>query len=189
MRKTAVLLAMLLAAQMAIAAPVQKPIVLNSSQKGIETAGTGIAIALPLVAAGISIDKDDLTGVAQMLADTLVTVGSAYALKHIVREERPDHSDFNSFPSDTAALAFAPAQFLWDRYGWEYGVPAYAAAVFVGYSRVDARKHHWYDVAASAGLAFVSSEIFTTEFHDNRRLSYSAGATPGGVAAQLSYRW
>ena len=72
----------------------------------------------------------------------------------IVREQRPDKSDFQSFPSDTAALAFAPAQFLWDRYGWEYGVPAYLAAGFVGYSRVDAKKHHWYDVAASAGMSF-----------------------------------
>jgi membrane-associated phospholipid phosphatase len=189
MRKTTAILAVLLSAQTAIAAPAFKPVILSSGQKSIESAGTGIAIALPLVAAGISLDKDDLTGVAQMLADTLVTVGGAYALKHVVREERPDHSGANSFPSDTAALAFAPAQFLWDRYGWEYGVPAYAAAVFVGYSRVDARKHHWYDVAASAGLAFVSSKIFTTEFHDNQRLSYSASATPGGVAAQLSYRW
>ena len=43
-----------------------------------------------------------------------------------IQEQRPDKSDFQSMPSDTAALAFAPAQFLWDRYGWEYGVPAYA---------------------------------------------------------------
>ena len=69
------------------------------------------------------------------------TVGTAWALKHVVREQRPDHSDFQSFPSDTAALAFAPgASFLWDRYGWQVGVPAYAAAGFVGWSRVRCQK-------------------------------------------------
>src|SRR5579862_8685963 len=129
---------------------------------GMESAGTGVAIALPLVAGGISLYKDDRTGLAQLTVDTLATVGTAYALKNIVREQRPDKSDFQSFPSDTSALAFAPAQYLWDRYGWEYGVPAYAAAVFVGWSRVDAKKHHWYDVAASAGLAFGFSKLITS---------------------------
>jgi membrane-associated phospholipid phosphatase len=187
-RNIAAVFVLLLVPCGADAANLLTPIPLTSSEKRVESVGEGVAIALPLVAAGISIDKDDLTGLAQMTVDTLTTVGAAYALKHFVREERPDHSDFQSFPSDTSALAFAPASFLWDRYGWEYGVPAYAAAMFVGYSRIDAKQHHWYDVAASAGLAFVSSKIFTTEFH-NRRFSYSASATPGGVAAQLNYRW
>ena len=125
---------------------------------GMESMGTGVAIALPLVAGGISLYKDDRTGLAQLTVDTLATVGTAYALKNIVREQRPDKSDFQSFPSDTSALAFAPAQFLWDRYGWQYGLPAYAAAIFIGYSRIDAKKHHWYDVAASAGFAFGFSQ-------------------------------
>jgi len=178
----------LLIAQRAEAATVLTPIPLTSSEKHVETAGTGVAILLPLVAAGITIDKDDLPGLGELTLDTLATVGTAYGLKHFVREERPDHSDFQSFPSDTAALAFAPAQFLWDRYGWEYGVPAYAAAAFVGWSRVDAKQHHWYDVAASAGFSFISSKIFTTEFR-NRRFSYSASAAPDGVSANLTYRW
>ena len=90
----------------------------------IESAGTGMAIALPLIAGGISLYKDDRTGLAELTVDTLATVGTVYALKNIVREQRPDKSNFQSFPSDTSALAFAPAQFLWDRYGWEYGLPA-----------------------------------------------------------------
>ena len=127
-------------------------------------AGTDVAIALPLIAGGITLYKDDWTGAAQLGLETFETVGTAWALKHVVREQRPDKSDFQSFPSDTAALAFAPAQFLWDRYGWQVGLPAYAAAGFVGWSRVDAKKHHWYDVAASAGLAFGFSKLFTTRY-------------------------
>jgi membrane-associated phospholipid phosphatase len=155
---------------------------------GSESAGTDMAIALPLIAGGITIYNGDWSGTAQLTAGTVATVGTAYALKHFVREERPDHSDFKSFPSDTAALALAPAQFLWDRYGWQYGVPAYAAAAFVGWSRVDADKHHWYDVAASAGLAFGFSKLFTSRYRA-RGLSYGAAASPDGGYVHLSYNF
>jgi membrane-associated phospholipid phosphatase len=153
-----------------------------------ENAGTDVAIALPLIAGGITLYQDDWTGAAQLGLETFGTVGTAWALKHVVREERPDHSDFQSFPSDTAALAFAPAQFLWDRYGWQVGLPAYAAAGFVGWSRVDAKKHHWYDVAASAGLAFGFSKLFTTRYRAPG-LYYGAEASPDGGYVHLSYNF
>jgi membrane-associated phospholipid phosphatase len=154
----------------------------------IATTGTGVAIALPLVAAGVSLYQDDRLGLAELTVDTFATVGTAYALKHIVREKRPNGSDFQSFPSDTSALAFAPAQYLWDRYGWEYGVPAYAAAIYTGYSRVEAKEHHWYDVAASAGFAFGFSKIFTTRYHPPG-LIYGADVSPHGGYIHLSYNF
>src|SRR3569833_282561 len=153
---------------------------------GIESAGTGVAIALPLMAGGISLYKDDRTGLAQLTVDTVAPVGTAYALKQFVREQRPDKSDFESFPSDTSALAFAPAQYLWDRYGWEYGLPAYAAASFVGYSRIDAKKHHWYDVAASAGFAITISKLFATRSRAPG-LRYGASVAPDGGYVRLAY--
>jgi len=153
---------------------------------GTESIGTDVAIALPLIAGGITLAKDDWKGSFQLGVDTVATVGLAYGLKHVIHEERPDKSDNKSMPSDTSALAFAPAQFLWDRYGWEYGVPAYAAATFVAWSRVDAQKHHWYDVTASAALAFGVSKIFTTTYHP-KGLRYGVTPTEGGAYAALSY--
>jgi len=153
-----------------------------------ETLGTDVAIALPAIAGGITLYKDDWKGAAQLTVDTIATVGIAYGLKHVIREQRPDKSDFQSMPSDTAALAFAPANFLWDRYGWQYGVPAYAAATFVAWSRVDAKQHHWYDVTASAALSFGVSKIFTTNYHP-RGLSYGVAPTDGGAYASLDYRF
>lgn len=150
--------------------------------------GTGVAIALPVIAGGITLYKHDWMGAAQLTVDTAVTVGIAYGLKQVIREERPDKSDFKSMPSDTSALAFAPAQFLWDRYGWQYGLPAYAAAGFVGWSRVDAKKHHWYDVAASAGISFGVSKIFTTRYQP-RGLTYGVSPTDGGMYASLEYKF
>ncbi len=154
----------------------------------IATTGTGVAIALPLVAAGVSLYQDDRTGLAQLTVDTVATVGTAFVLKRIVHEERPNGSNNQSFPSDTSALAFAPAQYLWDRYGWEYGVPAYAAAIYSGYSRVEAKEHHWYDVAASAGFAFGFSKIFTTRYHPPG-LTYGAEITPHSGYLHLSYNF
>src|ERR1700761_45568 len=153
-----------------------------------ESLGTDVAIALPVIAGGITLYKDDWMGAAQLTVDTVATVGLAYGLKHVIKEQRPDKSDFQSMPSDTAALAFAPAQFLWDRYGWEYGLPAYGAATFVAWSRVDAQKHHWYDVAASAGIAFGMSQIFTTRYRP-KGLTYGVAPTNGGLYASLDYRF
>jgi len=77
-----------------------------------ESIGTDVAIALPAIAGGITLTKNDWMGAAQLTVDTVATVGLAYGLKHVIKEQRPDKSDFQSMPSDTAALAFAPAQFL-----------------------------------------------------------------------------
>jgi hypothetical protein len=57
-----------------------------------------VAIALPLVAGGISVWKDDWTGVKQLGVVTLATVGTSYGLNHITHEWRPDHSDYHSRP-------------------------------------------------------------------------------------------
>ena len=157
----------------------------GASAASTESIGTGVAIALPVIAGGISLAKTDWTGMAELGVDTVATVGIAYGLGKVTHVKRPDGSDYKSFPSDTSALAFAPAQYLWDRYGWEYGVPAYAAAGFVAYSRVDARKHHWYDVTASAVMAFGFSKLFTTRYH--KSLDYGVGLTDGGAYATVRY--
>ena len=155
----------------------------------VENAGRIVAFSLPVVAGGISVAKDDWTGVAELALVGITTVGTAFALKHVVHEQRPDHSDFQSFPSDTAAVAFAPAQYLWDRYGWEYGLPAYAAAGFVGWSRVDAKQHHWWDVVASAGIAFGYSKWITTEYRKPYNFDSELEASPDGAFLSVNYRF
>ena len=96
----------------------------GETNQGLANIGTGIAIALPITAAGISYWKNDYQGLGQLALDTGATVGTALLIKQFVKEERPDYSDYRSFPSDTASLAFGPASFLWYRYGWQYGVPS-----------------------------------------------------------------
>jgi membrane-associated phospholipid phosphatase len=161
----------------------------SAKTDNIEKAGQAIAIILPVAAGGITIFKSDWTGLAEVTVATAATVGTAYGLKYVVHEERPDHSDNQSFPSDTSALAFAPADFLWQRYGWQYGVPAYLAAAFVGYSRVESKQHHWWDVAASAGIAFGYNEIFTTRYVRPHGFYSGLYGSPQGAFLQVGYTW
>ena len=161
----------------------------SAGSKTIESAGTAMAIALPLVAGGMTLIKHDRIGSAQLLAETLLTVGTAYGLKSIVRERRPDGSDYRSFPSDTTALSASGSSFLWGRYGWEYGLPAFAVTQFVSYSRVQAKKHHWYDTLASSALAAGYGYVLTTPFEKRYHIQTSMTPTPDGAMVQFAYRW
>jgi membrane-associated phospholipid phosphatase len=154
----------------------------------IESAGTVVAVAVPLTAAGIAAYKRDWNGVVDLGLTTLATVGTAYALKQVVKERRPDGSDFKSFPSDTTALSASGSSFLWARYGWQYGLPAFAATTFVSYSRVESKQHHWYDTAASSALAIGYAAIFTPRFRKYAIYS-ELDPMPGGAVIRLSYNY
>src|SRR5579883_2746043 len=186
--RVALTLAIALLAQPALSFTVNKT-PLTATEKNIETLGTGIAIALPLAAGGIALYKHDKVGVAQLLVESALTVGTAYALKNIVREERPDGSDFKSFPSETTALAASGSSFLWRRYGWEYGLPATALTQFVSYSRVQAHQHRWYDTLASSGIAIGYSALLGTRYKQRHNIDTSLSVGPEGGMAQLSYAW
>jgi membrane-associated phospholipid phosphatase len=188
-RNAAALLALLLLTQGAWAfTPNTTP--LTPSEKNIERAGTGLAIALPVAAAGIAWAKDDTRlGWAQLFAETALTVGTAYGLKQIVREERPNGAGDNSFPSDTTALAASGSSFLWGRYGWQYGLPATALTGFVAYSRIQARDHRWYDTAASVGISAIYGYIVTTPFQRRYNLRTELVPMPGGAYLRLAYNW
>ena len=159
----------------------------TGAHAGSADSGKAVAIAMPVIAGGVTLLHDwDWQGAKQLTADTVLTVGTALILKQIVREQRPDGSDMHSFPSDTEALAFAPAAFLWDRYGWQYGVPAYLAAGYVGYERVHSKQHHWWDVAASAGIGFAYSKLITSQYH-HRRFYTDIYASSGGAYVKFGY--
>lgn len=162
---------------------------LTSTEKHIETLGTAVSIALPVTAAGITLWKHDRIGSAQLLVETFMTVGTAYALKQIVHEERPNGADFRSFPSGTTALAASGSSFLWGRYGWEYGLPAFAASQFVSYSRIQAREHHWYDTLASSAIAAGYGYVLTTPFKKRFGVDTRLSASPDGGYVSFAYNF
>ncbi|MGF1755516.1 phosphatase PAP2 family protein [Vibrio makurazakiensis] len=123
-------------------------------------------IAIPLVALGIAIDKDDREGFWEAAKGIAITAGTTHLLKHTTQVLRPNNSNFQSFPSGHTSAAFSGAAFLHHRYGLEYSIPAYLAASYVGYSRVYANKHWKTDVLAGAALAITVSYFVTSQYND-----------------------
>lgn len=102
----------------------------------------------------------------RFIVNTIGSVGVAYvgktALKAMIKEERPDHSDNKSFPSGHAAIAFAAARSIDKEFRKDciwIPIAGYAAATAIGIERVASDRHHWYDVAAGAALGFGSAEL------------------------------
>ena len=118
---------------------------------------------LPATAAGLTLGHRDGQGALQLGESLAVTLGVTYALKFSIDAKRPNGGN-QSFPSGHASISFSAAEFVRKRYGWEYGVPAYAAASFVAYSRVESGQHHPRDVVAGAGIGILSSYIFTRHY-------------------------
>src|SRR5437016_13012973 len=130
---------------------------------GIQQSGDILQFVLPAVAAGSVAAHRDKTGAVEFTESAALTLGVTYALKYSVNERRPNGGT-QSFPSGHSSISFSSAEFLRKRYGWEYGIPAYAAASFVAYSRVESREHYPHDVIAGAAIGIVSSYIFTRRY-------------------------
>ena len=98
--------------------------------------------------------------------NTVASAGVAYigktALKAMIKEERPDHTDNKSFPSGHAAIAFAAARSIDKEFRKDciwIPVAGYAAATAVGIQRIARKRHYWYDVVAGAAVGFGSAEL------------------------------
>jgi len=131
----------------------------------IENTGNVLLFVLPATAVGFSLYNKDVNGLFQYGAVALLTEVTTLTLKKSVHELRPNGSDYLSFPSGHASTTFAAAAFIQRRYGWEYGIAAYALAAFTGYSRVESKEHYVHDVLAGAAIGVGSIYIFTKPFH------------------------
>ena len=131
------------------------------ARDGLTVYGDIFQIAIPVIAAATSVAKSDTDGLVQLGATSLAAMGTTEALKYTINSKRPDGHGRQSFPSGHTTAAFMGASYLHYRYGWEYGLPAYAAAALVGYSRVHAREHHWIDVVGGALVGNVAAYFLT----------------------------
>ena len=129
--------------------------------------------------------------------NTIASVGVAYgvktALKGMVKEERPDHSDNQSFPSGHATMAFAAARSIDKEFRSEsiwIPIAGYAAATAVGVERVASDRHHWYDVVAGAALGVCSAELTwwlsDKLFPENKNVSF--GLSGNAIEARIQIK-
>ena len=153
----------------------------------IETAGNVVKFALPVAGLAAALYHEDADGALQLGVSWIGAYGVGVLFKQFVREERPDHMGHDSFPSDSTATAFAAASSLQVRYGWSYGLPAYALATFVGVSRVEADKHHWHDVAAGAVIGWAIGQLLTDPYEPFPEIQAYAGH--GGAGFDVLWRF
>ncbi len=126
--------------------------------KALETAGgwpTSVLVA-GLFTAGRVSHAPRLRAMSYDLVDAaIVNLGYVQLLKVAVGRPRPDGSNDASFPSGHSSNAFALATVGELHYGWRVGVPAYAVAGVIGYSRIVRDKHYLSDVVAGATLGII----------------------------------
>lgn len=159
------------------------------SRKAVRTSGDVLALVTPVAGLATVLATQDWQGLKQGVFTGVTTLGVTYALKYIVKKERPDRSDRHSFPSMHTSVSFAGAAFIQRRYGWKWGVPAYLVSTYVGWSRVYGKKHDWWDVAVGAAIGAGSAYIFTRPFAGKHQLSISPVAGDGhyGVYASMCF--
>jgi membrane-associated phospholipid phosphatase len=154
-----------------------------------DQASTAAVGAVAALAFGVPLAKADGAGMEQAGLSMALGTGSAFALKALVDERRPNRSDRHSFPSGHTSFAFAAAAAaaLENGYGWEVGLPAFALASFVGVARVEAKRHHWYDVAAGAAIGSASGLLLTRRAGRAIDLSAWGGVGGGGLALRANF--
>ena len=162
---------------------------ITGARKAVRTTGDVGAVLLPVAGLTAVLLQKDWQGLKQGVFSGVTTLGVTYALKYIVKKERPDHSDNHSFPSMHTSTSFAAAAFIQRRYGWHWGLPSYFLSTYVGWTRVYGKKHDWWDVAAGAVIGAGSSYIFTRPFAKEHNLTISPVAGDGhyGVYASMTF--
>lgn len=123
----------------------------------------------------------------QSLEAVLLTELTVLGMKYAVGRDRPDGSNSRSFPSGHSAGTFALATVLQRNYGLKVGIPAYAAAGFVAFSRVDGDVHHVSDVVFGAALGAALGWTITRFHSQHFALLPMLGSDLRGVRFSLSW--
>lgn len=108
-----------------------------------------------------------------------ISLSFVMPVKYLTHSERPDGSNFHSFPSGHTTIAFASAEFLRREYQcvspW-IGVAGYAVATSTGALRMLNNKHWFSDVVAGAGVGIAAttlSYIIYEHFFERKNMSFT----------------
>lgn len=160
----------------------------QAADKDFETFGDIASFGIPVAAAAVSLQKEDYDGLVQLGLTYGATFGVTQLLKETVDSTRPN-GEPHSFPSGHTSRAFSGASYLHYRYGLDYGLPAYALALAVGYSRVANDKHYWHDVFAGAAIANLSAYLLTKRYESGFDLGTVVDTKNGRFGVSLYRRF
>jgi hypothetical protein len=160
----------------------------DSTDETIEHIGDVFQILLPGAAFGSTFlvgNPDGGMWDKEGTKQATLTIGSALAtssvIKGVAAKMRPNGNSRTSFPSGHTTAAFTGASFINIRYGPKAGVPALAAAVYTGWSRVYSSWHFADDVTAGASIGLMSAWMFTTPRSESFSISPDVGNGATGV--------
>ncbi len=142
-----------------ILAAIYLPSFVSASIESMGDQGQYGLVVLPLLT---SLIKGIMRGLKEYGWGFSVGNSTVYALKYGIDAERP-YGGGCGMPSGHTFASFLSATYLWERYGWEWGVPATLVAGFVGYSRVESENHSWDQVLAGAGIGVAMGVLFTSK--------------------------
>jgi membrane-associated phospholipid phosphatase len=160
----------------------------QAGDNSFETYGDIASYGIPAAAAALSASKTDYEGLLQLGLTFGASLGATMLLKHTIKSTRPN-GGLHSFPSGHTSRAFAGASYLHYRYGLEYGLPAYALAFAVGYSRVESDNHHWHDVIAGAVLGHLTALLITDRYASSVTLNTFLDGKDGTYGVAASFRF
>lgn len=120
---------------------------------------------------------------AELIRAQIVSQSITQSVKLLTMRTRPDGTSL-SLPSGHTASAFATATVLQSNFGWKVGAPAYAAAVWIGASRVQMKRHFVSDVVAGAAVGLVAGRSVTVGRGDFR-LAVAPMVAPGGAGVSF----
>lgn len=98
----------------------------------------------------------------KILLTEVITTGLVQTTKGLTKEQRPDGTSYNSFPSGHTAQAFAGATIFVDefaRHNFWLAAGVYTGAASVGVLRVMNNRHWAGDVIAGAGFGILSAKV------------------------------
>lgn len=111
------------------------------------------------------LDRSIELGVAAISVTAITRLGKA-----LIHSQRPNNSDFKSFPSGHTSTAFVGAELVRIEYGPWWGAGAYLVATGIGFMRMYNNRHWFSDVLAGAGVGILSAHIGEWLLEPTKRL-------------------
>jgi len=146
-----------------------------------------LMLALPATAYLLTLNKKDKPGAWALTKSLGVSAVTTLALNSLIDKDAPNGSSQDAFPSGHTAIAFSSAAFVQRRYGWRPGIPAYLAASYVGWLRVETDDHDAADVLGGMAVGILSSYLLTKPFGDD--VSVAAWSDGKSAGLRLQIQW
>jgi membrane-associated phospholipid phosphatase len=144
-------------------------------------------LALPATAYLLTLNQHDEQGAWALTRSLGLAALSTLALNAVIDKDAPNGSSGHAFPSGHTAIAFSSAAFMQRRYGWRPGIPAYLAASYVGWLRLETDDHDTADVLGGMAVGILSSYLLTKPLGENVEVAVWSNGNGAGI--QLQYRW